>query len=108
MSEKGIESRKACVCSKVEHPFLIVKRRFDPLRKRYRRIEKNSCMLESLSPLQTLSMCIFCRQAAPPGSQLRLIRLGAFLRCMGQDGCKDSGSCTCWMGILPCLSRMPA
>jgi hypothetical protein len=32
LSEKGIESRKACVCSKVEHPFLIVKRRFDPLK----------------------------------------------------------------------------
>ncbi|QUC02212.1 hypothetical protein [Atopobium sp. oral taxon 416] len=39
-SEKGIESRKASSRLKVEHPFLIVKRRFDPLRKRYRRIEK--------------------------------------------------------------------
>ncbi|RRF98406.1 MAG: hypothetical protein DUD39_09745 [Coriobacteriaceae bacterium] len=108
MSEKGIESRKASIRSKVEHPFLIVKRRFDPLRKCYRRIEKSSCMLESLSPLQTLPMCIFCRQAAPPGSQSRLICLGAFLRCMGQDRCKDGGFCTCWMGILPCLSRIPA
>ncbi|QUC02644.1 hypothetical protein [Atopobium sp. oral taxon 416] len=34
-SEKGIESRKASVRSKVEHPFLIVKQRFCPLRKRY-------------------------------------------------------------------------
>ncbi|QUC02044.1 hypothetical protein [Atopobium sp. oral taxon 416] len=34
-TEKGIESRKACGRSKVEHPFLIVKRRFYPLRKRY-------------------------------------------------------------------------
>ena len=34
-SEKGIESRKASGRSEVEHPFLIVKRRFDPLRKRY-------------------------------------------------------------------------
>ena len=58
--------------------------------------------------LANLAMCIFCRQAAPPGSQSRLIRLGALLRCMGQDKCKDSGSCTCWMGILPCLSRIPA
>ncbi|QUC04301.1 hypothetical protein [Atopobium sp. oral taxon 416] len=107
-SEKGIESRKASGRLKVEHPFLIVKRRFDPLRKRYRRIEKTSCMLESASPLQTLPMCIFCRQAALPGSQRRLIRLGAFLRCMGQDRCKDGGSCTCWMSILPCLSRIPA
>ncbi|QUC02606.1 hypothetical protein [Atopobium sp. oral taxon 416] len=39
-SEKGIESRKASGRSKVEHPFLIVKRRFGPLRKRYRGIEK--------------------------------------------------------------------
>ena len=35
LSEKGIESRKASGRSKVEHPFLIVKRRFCPLRKRY-------------------------------------------------------------------------
>ncbi|QUC04513.1 hypothetical protein [Atopobium sp. oral taxon 416] len=41
-SEKGIESRKVSGRLKVEHPFLIVKRRFDPLRKRYRRIEKMS------------------------------------------------------------------
>jgi len=34
-SEKGIESRKVSGRSKAEHPFLIVKRRFDPLRKRY-------------------------------------------------------------------------
>ncbi|RRF96943.1 MAG: hypothetical protein DUD39_15115 [Coriobacteriaceae bacterium] len=40
MSEKGIESRKASIRSKAEAPFLIVKRRFGPLRKRYRRIEK--------------------------------------------------------------------
>ncbi|QUC03696.1 hypothetical protein [Atopobium sp. oral taxon 416] len=39
-SEKDIESRKASGRSKAEAPFLIVKRRFDPLRKRYRRIEK--------------------------------------------------------------------
>ncbi|QUC04311.1 hypothetical protein [Atopobium sp. oral taxon 416] len=36
LSEKGIESRKASGRLKVEHPFLIVKRRFGPLRKRYR------------------------------------------------------------------------
>jgi IS5 family transposase len=34
-AEKGIESRKASVRSKAEAPFLIVKRRFCPLRKRY-------------------------------------------------------------------------
>ena len=32
LSEKGIESRKASGRSKAEHPFLIVKRRFDPLK----------------------------------------------------------------------------
>ena len=69
---------------------------------------EDACTLESFSPLQTLPMCIFCRQAAPPGSQRRLIRLGAFLRCMGQDKCQDSGSCTCWMSNLFCLSRIPA
>ena len=59
LSKKGIESRKASGRSKAEAPFLIVKRRFDPLRKRYRGIvEKNSCMLESASPVQTLPMCI--------------------------------------------------
>ncbi|QUC04214.1 hypothetical protein [Atopobium sp. oral taxon 416] len=36
LSEKGIESRKASIRSKAEAPFLIVKRRFGPLRKRYR------------------------------------------------------------------------
>ncbi|QUC03389.1 hypothetical protein [Atopobium sp. oral taxon 416] len=57
-SEKGIESRKASGHSKVEHPFLIVKRRFCPLRKRYRRIEKMPAHSMSASPLQTLPMCI--------------------------------------------------
>ncbi|RRF99919.1 MAG: hypothetical protein DUD39_01995 [Coriobacteriaceae bacterium] len=108
MSEKGIESRKASGRLKVEHPFLIVKRRFDPLKEALQEDREDACTLESASPLQTLPMCIFCRQAAPPGSQSRLICLGALLRCMGQDRCKDSGSCTCWMSILPCLSRIPA
>jgi len=57
-AEKGIESRKASVRSKVEAPFLIVKRRLKHVRKHYRGIEKTSCMLESASPLQTLPMCI--------------------------------------------------
>jgi IS5 family transposase len=58
LSEKGIESRKASVRSKVEHPFLIVKRRFDPLRTRYRGIEKTSCMLDICFALANLAMCI--------------------------------------------------
>ncbi|RRF91499.1 MAG: hypothetical protein DUD39_17660 [Coriobacteriaceae bacterium] len=94
-SEKGIESRKASIRSKVEHPFLIVKRRFDLLRKRYRRIEKTSCILDVCLALANLIHVYICQQAAPPGSQNRLIRLGALLRCMGQDKCQDSGSCTC-------------
>ena len=55
MFEKGIESRKASGRSKVEHPFLIVKRRFCPLRKRYRRIEKISCMLDVCLALANLT-----------------------------------------------------
>ncbi|QUC03651.1 hypothetical protein [Atopobium sp. oral taxon 416] len=55
MSEKGIESRKASVRSKAEAPFLIVKRRFCPLRKRYRRIEKNSCILNVCFALANLT-----------------------------------------------------
>jgi len=54
-SEKGIESRKASVRSKVEHPFLIVKRRFGPLRKRYRGIEKTFCMLDVSLALANLT-----------------------------------------------------
>jgi len=57
-TEKSIESRKASGRSKVEYPFLIVKRRFDPLRTRYRRIEKTSCMLNVSFALANLAMCI--------------------------------------------------
>ncbi|RRF97842.1 MAG: hypothetical protein DUD39_12830 [Coriobacteriaceae bacterium] len=108
MSEKGIESRKASGRSKAEAPLPYREAALLLLKDTLQADREDTCTLESLSPLQTLPMCIFCRQAAPPGSQLRLIRLGVFLRCMGQDKCKDSGSCTCWMSILPCLSHMPA
>jgi hypothetical protein len=37
------------------YPFLIVKRRFDPLRKRYRGIEKTSCMLNVCLALANLT-----------------------------------------------------
>ena len=57
-AEKGIESRKASVRSKVEHPFLIVKRRFGHLRTRYRGTGKNSCMLCVSFALANLAMCI--------------------------------------------------
>ena len=65
-TEKGIESRKASGRLKVEHPFLIVKRRFDPLRKRYRGIEKTSCMLNVCFALANLAMCISAGRLLSP------------------------------------------
>ena len=44
-AERGIESRKASVRSKAEHPFLIAKRRSGHLKTRCRGVRKNSCML---------------------------------------------------------------
>jgi hypothetical protein len=69
-TEKGIESRKASGRLKVEHPFLIVKRRLKHVRKHYRGIEKTSCMLESASPLQTLPMCIFAGRLHLPAPRV--------------------------------------
>lgn len=43
--EHSIESRKASVRSKVEHPFLVVKRQFGCARCRYRGLAKNASML---------------------------------------------------------------
>jgi hypothetical protein len=108
LTERGIESRKASGRSKAEASLPYREAALQPLKEALQKDREDACTLESASPLQTLPMCIFCRQAAPPGSQSRLIRLGALLRCMGQDGCKDGGSCTCWMSILTCLSRIPA
>lgn len=50
--ERDIEARKASVRSKVEHPFLIVKRQFGWTKTRYRGIAKNenlACMLFALA-----------------------------------------------------------
>jgi hypothetical protein len=58
-SDKGIESRKASGRLKVEHPFLIVKRRFGPLKEALQEDKKTSCTLESFSPLQTLPCASF-------------------------------------------------
>ena len=65
-SENGIESRKASIRSKVEHPFLIVKRRFKHVRTRYRGIEKNSCMLNVSLALANLAMCISAGRLLSP------------------------------------------
>jgi IS5 family transposase len=47
--DRGIESRKASVRAKVEHPFLIVKRDFGFAKTRYRGIAKNLNHLHVLS-----------------------------------------------------------
>ena len=55
--EHGIESRKASVRAKVEHPFLIVKRTFGYAKCRYRGIAKNASALTVLFALANLEMC---------------------------------------------------
>ncbi|QUC03934.1 hypothetical protein [Atopobium sp. oral taxon 416] len=104
LSEKGIESRKASGRSKAEASLPHREAALRPLKEALQKDREDLLYARVCLALANLAMCIFCRQAAPPGSQRRLIRLGALLRCMGQDG----GFCTCWMGILPCLSHMPA
>ena len=52
--ERGIESRKASVRAKVEHPFLVVKRQFGWAKTRYRGLAKNyarACMMFALANL---------------------------------------------------------
>ena len=68
-AERQIESRKASVRSKVEHPFLIVKRRFGHARTRYRGTEKNSCMLHVAFALANLAMCISAGRTLEPARQ---------------------------------------
>ncbi len=46
--DRELESRKASVRAKVEHPFLIVKRDFGFTKTRYRRINKNLNHLQML------------------------------------------------------------
>ncbi len=54
--EHEIESRKASVRSKVEHPFLIVKRQFGYTRCRYRGLAKNASALTVLFALANAAM----------------------------------------------------
>lgn len=54
--EHSIEGRKASVRSKVEHPFLVVKRQFGCARCRYRGLAKNASMLTVLFALANVTM----------------------------------------------------
>ena len=54
--EHSIESRKASVRSKVEHPFLVVKRQFGCARCRYRGLARNASMLTVLFALANVAM----------------------------------------------------
>lgn len=56
--ERRIESRKASVRAKVEHPFLIVKRQFGYARCRFRGIRKNLCALRLCFALANVVMCM--------------------------------------------------
>ena len=51
--DQAIESRKASVRAKVEHPFLIVKRDFGFTKTRYRGLAKNLNQLHMRSPRRT-------------------------------------------------------
>jgi len=103
-AEKGIESRKASVRSKAEHPFLIVKRRFGHLKTRCRGVRKSSCMLCMAFALADLAMCISAGQVPrlPPRSCLR--GSGTPCRSMAQAGRAGKGAlCLGRTGILlPC------
>lgn len=54
--EKEIESRKASVRSKVEHPFLVVKRQFGFAKTRYRGLAKTASALTVLFALANVAM----------------------------------------------------
>ena len=56
--EKQIERRKSSVRSRVEHPFLIVKRFFGFARTVYRGLAKNTHRLHSLFASANLLMCV--------------------------------------------------
>ena len=64
--EHGIESRKASTRSKVEHPFLIVKRQFGYAKCRYRGIAKNASALTVLFALANIEMCSRAGRIGPP------------------------------------------
>ena len=67
--EHGIETRKASVRSKVEHPFLIVKRQFGYAKCRYRGIAKNGSALTVLFALANVEMCSRAGRIGPPAPQ---------------------------------------
>lgn len=54
--QRGIESRKASVRSKVEHPFLVVKRQFGFAKTRYRGLRKTANALTVLFALANVAM----------------------------------------------------
>lgn len=64
--ERGIESRKASVRCKVEHPFQIVKRRFGWTKCRYRGIRKNESALKVLFALANVAMCVSAGRLGAP------------------------------------------
>ncbi|MBQ9058084.1 MAG: IS5 family transposase [Atopobiaceae bacterium] len=64
--EHDIETRKASVRSKVEHPFLIVKRQFGYAKCRYKGIKKNSSALTVLFALANVEMCSRAGRIGPP------------------------------------------
>lgn len=91
-TEKGIESRKASGRSKAEAPLPYREAALLPLKEALLGDREDACTLKSFSSLQTLPMCIFCRQAAPPGSQRRLICLGAFCGAWGRINARIAAS----------------
>ena len=56
--ERQIEHAKASVRSKVEHPFLIVKRMFHASKTRYRGLRKNPLLFHLLFASASLVMCL--------------------------------------------------
>ena len=68
-AEHAIESRKASVRSKVEHPFLIVKRQFGYAKCRYRGIAKNASALTVLFALANVAMCARAGRIGPSAAR---------------------------------------
>ena len=67
-AEHAIETRKASVRSKVEHPFLIVKRQFGYAKCRYKGIAKNGNALTMLFMLANIEMCSRAGRIGPPAA----------------------------------------
>lgn len=71
--EHEIETRKASVRSKVEHPFLIVKKRFGHSYTRYRGLEKNHTLLCVSFALSNIAMCISAKRSIIPLACARVL-----------------------------------